>query len=231
MKLLDLRSMTNPYWIPRHYIKKFCQANGQAISGRILDFGCGSMPYATCFANAKHYTGIEYDRNLSPGKHYIKGNVFFYDGRKLPFPDNHFDAIVSFQVIEHVENLQDVLSELRRVSRPGAKLLFTGPLLWPEHETPYDFRRFTRWGAIQTLRGAGLAVDSVEPLGSIYDLLCVFLLDYLNTHRSTLARQSCRLISPAINLISTILNRLDPWASRSNRYCYLDLAMLARNPN
>lgn len=188
------------------------------------------MPYAACFGNAKNYTGIEYDRSLSPGRYHIKDNIFFYDGRKLPFPDNHFDAIVSFQVIEHVERLQEALSELRRVARPGAKLLLTGPLLWPEHETPHDFRRFTRWGAIQALRGAGLVVDIVEPLGSIYDVLCVFLLDYLNTHRSGLARRICRLLSPLINLIPGALNSLDPWALRSNRYCYLDLGMLATKP-
>jgi SAM-dependent methyltransferase len=222
--------MANIYWIPRHYIHEFCREQGQFISGRILDFGCGSKPYAACFPFAREYIGIDYDKSLSQGEYCKRGNDFAYDGLKIPFPDNSFDAIVSFQVIEHVQCLQNSLAELKRVSRPGAKLLITGPLLWPEHETPYDFRRLTRWGIAQVIQEAGLKIDSVRPMGSIYDVLCVFILDYLNTHKSLLARWLCRFICPAINFLSVVLNTLDPWAQRKDRYCYLDLGLIATNP-
>ncbi|MCP9787678.1 class I SAM-dependent methyltransferase [Cyanobium sp. Maggiore-St4-Cus] len=226
---LDRFDGMNIYWIPRHYIEEFCRKQGQVISGRILDFGCGSRPYAACFPDVHDYMGVEYDRNLQPGSFYEKDKVYFYDGLKLPFPDNYFDAIVSFQVIEHIENLHDSLCELKRVSRPGAKLLITGPLLWPEHEAPFDFRRFTRWGVEQIFNGAGLEVVEARPMGSIYDVLCVFLLDHLNTHRLILARKFCRFICPVINMISVLLNKLDPWALRDDRYCYLDLGLIATN--
>jgi len=220
----------NIYWIPRHYIEDFCRKQGQVISGRILDFGCGSKPYAACFPGVHDYIGVEYDRNLNRGSFYEKDKVFFYDGLKLPFPDNYFDAIVSFQVIEHIESLHESLCELKRVSRPGAKLLITGPLLWPEHETPFDFRRFTRWGVARIFQDAGLEVVEAMPMGSIYDVLCVFVLDHLNTHRSVFARRFCRFICPVINTLSILLNNLDTWALRGDRYCYLDLGLVATNP-
>lgn len=42
---------------------------------------------------------------------------------KMPFPKNYFDAVVSFDVLEHVENKEKVLSEIARVLKPGGRLL------------------------------------------------------------------------------------------------------------
>jgi SAM-dependent methyltransferase len=222
--------MASIYWIPRHYIRNFCHEHGQCLSGRILDFGCGSRPYMACFPDAREYIGVDYDSNLEIGSCYVKNNIYYYDGHNLPFPDNAFDAIVTFQVIEHVDNLHHSLQELQRVASPGATVLITGPLLWPEHETPHDFRRFTRWGIQQYVQRAGFLVEKVQPLGSVYDVLCVLLLDYLNTHRSFAVKKAISFLCPVINLISVVLNKLDPWAQRSDRYCYLDIAVIATKP-
>jgi ubiquinone/menaquinone biosynthesis C-methylase UbiE len=49
------------------------------------------------------------------------------DGRRLPFTDAAFDAVVSFQVIEHVDDMDAYLSEIVRVLKPGGRALFTTP--------------------------------------------------------------------------------------------------------
>lgn len=48
------------------------------------------------------------------------------DGR-LPFPDEHFDATVSIEVVEHVEDQFAFLRELARVTKPGGKVIVTTP--------------------------------------------------------------------------------------------------------
>lgn len=48
------------------------------------------------------------------------------DGR-LPFPDDHFDAVVSIEVVEHVEDQFAFLRELTRVTKPGGRVLVTTP--------------------------------------------------------------------------------------------------------
>ena len=48
------------------------------------------------------------------------------DGR-LPYPDASFDAVVSLEVIEHVEDQFRFLRELARVARPGALVVVTTP--------------------------------------------------------------------------------------------------------
>jgi 2-polyprenyl-3-methyl-5-hydroxy-6-metoxy-1,4-benzoquinol methylase len=41
-----------------------------------------------------------------------------YDGRHLPFPDGQFDVVFSSNVLEHVEALDELLAETRRVLNP-----------------------------------------------------------------------------------------------------------------
>lgn len=48
------------------------------------------------------------------------------DGR-LPFADASFDAVVSIEVVEHVENQFAFLRELARIARPGARVIVTTP--------------------------------------------------------------------------------------------------------
>jgi SAM-dependent methyltransferase len=49
------------------------------------------------------------------------------DGDTLPFQDGMFDGVVSFQVIEHIEQPDRYLSEIVRVLRPGGQAIFTTP--------------------------------------------------------------------------------------------------------
>jgi SAM-dependent methyltransferase len=49
------------------------------------------------------------------------------DLRKLPFEDESFDAVVSFETIEHVEEPEGALAELRRVLRPDGVLVISSP--------------------------------------------------------------------------------------------------------
>jgi SAM-dependent methyltransferase len=44
---------------------------------------------------------------------------WFAFGQSIPFPDNHFDFVYSFQVFEHVHNHAAAMSEIARVLKPG----------------------------------------------------------------------------------------------------------------
>lgn len=55
-------------------------------------------------------------------------------GENLPYEDNRFDAIITFDVFEHVQNLEVTLKECQRVLKPGGKLLVVFPTYYQPNE-------------------------------------------------------------------------------------------------
>ncbi len=100
----------------------------------VLDFGCGSgvvLPLLTELAN--RVVGV--DINLAPYRvlsAYISfpNELEVYETKEHPlsrFPDRTFDAIISLDVLEHVNNLQDTLAELCRITKLGGMIIVSGP--------------------------------------------------------------------------------------------------------
>lgn len=60
------------------------------------------------------------------------GGVLQGDATRLPFADNTFDRVVTSEVLEHIQNDVNAISELHRVLKPGGTLGVTVPTWWPE---------------------------------------------------------------------------------------------------
>lgn len=69
------------------------------------------------------------------------------DGRTLPIKNNSVDLIINTAVLEHVDNPQDMVSEIHRVMKQGGCVLCFVPFLQPYHSAPDDFQRWTATGA------------------------------------------------------------------------------------
>jgi len=132
----------NPFFIARKNLFKHIKEIGKEIKGKTLDVGCGTKPYEKFFASSE-YVGLEIETTLNKE---LKKADFFYDGNTFPFGNSEFDSVVCNQVLEHVFNPDDFLSEINRVLKPGGKLLLTVPFVWDEHEQPYDYARYSSFG-------------------------------------------------------------------------------------
>lgn len=152
----------NPFYFARAGLAKAMYRYSKHMGGRLLDVGCGSKPYEKLF-NVKEYIGLDID-NENSRKCAISD--YFYDGRKFPFSDQEFDSILCNQVLEHVFNPDEFLSEIYRVMKPGAKLLLTVPFVWDEHEQPFDYARYTSFGLKALLEKNKLKVIEYEKLGA-----------------------------------------------------------------
>ena len=91
----------------------------RTISGKnVLEVGCGRGYLAGLVSEAGHeITGcdIVISKKTSekyPAVKFVEGNI-----EKLPFKDNSFDTVISTHTLEHVQNLPQAISELRRVAK------------------------------------------------------------------------------------------------------------------
>lgn len=122
-----------PEAIIRHKVDLFERAHkafvGKPLSGKILDFGCG-MGHMTGEMRKRDYDAEGVDLVEYWGKDKEKwgrseetpqeaiGHLSTYEGT-LPYSDESFDVLISDQTLEHVFDLESVLTEQSRVLKPG----------------------------------------------------------------------------------------------------------------
>lgn len=87
------------------------------------------------------------------------------DARRLPFPDEHFDLVMSTDLWEHVDDDRTVAEEAFRVLRPGGALLLAVPSgmdLWSGHDVALGhMRRYERQELVDLVTGAGFRLVDV----------------------------------------------------------------------
>lgn len=99
---------------------------------RVLDVGSGEG-YGTNILSkkAKSIVGLDVDKGsieYANKKYKSKKCKFtYYTGKKIPFPDNEFDKVVSFQVIEHVASDEEYINEIYRVLKDGGIFIASTP--------------------------------------------------------------------------------------------------------
>ncbi len=181
--------LVNPYFINRFTlftaIKKFAiETNPEA---KILDVGCGIKPYRELF-HSHSYTGID----IAGGGHTDEAKMVdvFYDGKNIPFPNESFDTIICTQVLEHADDPEVLAKECVRVLKPGGRAFFSMPFMYPEHEIPFDFRRFTRFEHERLYKKNGLADFSIKQttgfFGTFAQLFVVFTFESITFRASIL---------------------------------------------
>jgi len=98
----------------------------------VLDVGCGEGYGAPILlGSGKTYVGIDLSEAVvgEARRNFGSDRARFtdFDGARVPFGDDAFDAVVSFQVIEHVADVSAYLTEIQRVLRPTGWVMFTTP--------------------------------------------------------------------------------------------------------
>ena len=106
----------------------------------VLDFGCGTGRIVEAlraeniqsFGCDVFYEGGSYESMVKPE---LLGSIIKkMTGSRIPYEDESFDFVLSNQVLEHVENLEDVIAEFHRVLKPGGQVLslFPDRSVWRE---------------------------------------------------------------------------------------------------
>jgi SAM-dependent methyltransferase len=134
--------------------------------GKLLDVGCGKMPFRRYVENqVETYDGLDVERR-SPRTRFL-GDA--HDMNEI-LPHS-YDTIISVSALEHMARPWVVLGEMRRICRPGGRIVICVPHLSRLHEEPHDYFRFTPYGLAALGRSAGLHVDQVETVGGLFSML------------------------------------------------------------
>ena len=129
------------------HLHRYLLARQLARGLDVLDVASGEG-YGSAFIaqTARSVIGVELDPTSvahaarsyqAPNLHFVEG-----DARALPVHDASVDLVVSFETIEHFHEHEPFLSEIRRVLRPGGRLLISSPerdVYSPAGSTPNPF--------------------------------------------------------------------------------------------
>ncbi|MFA6970102.1 MAG: class I SAM-dependent methyltransferase [Gallionella sp.] len=222
-----LGMFVNPFWLCRRELALALADMAPRLTGKVLDFGSGSQPYRPLLTNCARYTSLEYD---TPQNRERKVADIFYNGQSIPAEDNSFDGLLSTQTLEHVPNPDVIVAEWARVLKDGGMLLITMPFMWPEHEMPYDFQRYSSGGLRLVLEKSGFEI--VEQRRLLSDCRAPAQLFLAWIFDSVLAK--CRpkalrfvlipLMCTPISILASVLAVIFP----KNSNTYLDNLVLAR---
>jgi SAM-dependent methyltransferase len=119
----------SPYW--GEHAARYVYAQQYVQDKMVLDIACGTgYGIGLLRSRAKFVTGVDIDAGAAGEAMSECGRnaaVILGDGSNLPFEDESFDVITSFETLEHLHERGKFLSELRRVLRPGAPILLSTP--------------------------------------------------------------------------------------------------------
>lgn len=186
---------SDPWWFTDEVNRKYLARAVPYMKGRLLDAGCGEQHYRSMF-QCDEYIGIEHSARFNPD---VVGDI-----RDMNmFSDAEFDSVLSTQVLEHVDDVDAVFSEFRRVLRPGGYLCLTVPFIARVHGEPYDFWRFSSYGIASLLAKHGFDVVFIQPMGGFLTTQCYLWLFYQYTR--TRGRRTLRFLSRVFTRIANPL--------------------------
>jgi SAM-dependent methyltransferase len=170
--LLRFEELEEEHWwfvIRRRLVLEWAARYAPDPLARLLEVGCGTG--GNLKALGKHFNTAEL-RGVEPVPSAVavsrsRGCEVTLGGfEHLPAEDSSIDMLITLDVIEHLEDDLAGLKEVRRVLRPGGRLLLTVPalpFLWSPHdEANAHLRRYTRKTLVEVVERAGLAIERVS---------------------------------------------------------------------
>jgi len=128
------------------------------------------------------------------------------DATNLPLEDFSFDTVTCNAVIEHVPDPIRLISEIHRILKPGGYAQLMVPFIFPFHEYPGDYQRYTLSGVLELTRDFQ-EVELCILTGPTSALLVLF-------------REYLRLLIPGGNrrIVKTVLNGISGWLTFPLKY-------------
>jgi ubiquinone/menaquinone biosynthesis C-methylase UbiE len=166
---------TNPFhhqWAMNRILLNFSkvQLAGIPPNSSVLDVGVGSAPYWYLRGDLE-WLGL--DVLEGPNVNFV-----LKKDSEWPIESNSIDQILCTQVLEHVENPKFLVSEVRRVLKPGGTIILNAPFLYPFHGMPNDQARYTTSQLEYYFKD--FEIRDIGTLGNVGSSLATIILNFTN---------------------------------------------------
>jgi len=201
------------YLLWKYQLKEVICILKENVRGRILDVGCGNKPFEKYLESmVTEYIGCDVVQSS------LQKVDVVCDATDIPFENECFDSIISTQVLEHISETDLCLQEMYRLLVKGGILILTVPFVWPIHEEPYDYYRFTEHGLRFKLERVGFKNMKIKATGGLWISLGLMFLSFgcrnINKKTNVLCLFFLRIYNKVFllifNNIFSFLNRLFP---------------------
>ena len=148
----------HPQWLATRHQGRIRQLVTEAIQGPVvLDLGCGTKwPQALVPASCR-YVGLDYPETA---QWYEAKPDVFGDAQHLPFADCTMNTVLMADVLEHVPNPRQALAEVARCLAPKGTLILIVPFLYPIHDAPHDYQRWSVHGLKKLVGECGFIIET-----------------------------------------------------------------------
>lgn len=103
-----------------------------------------------------------------------KGVDIIASAYKLPFNDEEFNLVLCISVLEHLEDPHSAIKEMRRVLKINGRIIVSVPFMFPIHEAPNDYWRFTKFG-LKKLFSDGWEIENIMAETNTQETFAVLL--------------------------------------------------------
>jgi len=115
-------------WDAAFYAKYADTLKPEKPGSRLLDVGCGVGQVVARLTEAGFEAyGVDVSEPNIERARKFSNRCQFYDGKKLPFPDQHFASVGALNVLEHVDEPEAFIGELVRVAQIGGRIVLSSP--------------------------------------------------------------------------------------------------------
>lgn len=190
-------TLLHPQWLSLryHHLSRACLRELNHCV--VLDIGSGDSDHSGLLGPACTLHRLDYPITNA---RYRRLPDLYADAARLPIAQASVDAVLLLEVMEHLGEDDRTLKEISRVLRPGGQFFLSVPFLYPMHDEPSDFRRYTIHGLRRILAAHGFSVIRETVHGnSIVTALQLLNLSFLEIARDAYTR------SPAVGLAAALL--------------------------
>ena len=177
-------TILHPQWLSNRYHKISRKTLSTLDKAIVLDIGSGNSKHCAEIKLRNHLITLDYP---ATNKRYNAHPDIFANATHLPVKDESVDATLLLEVAEHIVHDKNSIKEIYRILKPSGKFYFSVPFIYPMHDQPHDYRRYTLHGIRILLADSGFKIENISQHGnSVITALQLINLSILELCQKTL---------------------------------------------